>query len=71
MPIILPGQDIFTDKKPKYYKSEDFYIGAIVNLCNYRFEIIAADNYAIRYMELHCDKVYGDTYISLLFLLIN
>lgn len=57
MPIIVPGQDIFTSKKPEYYKSHDFYIGARLNMRDFHFEIISADVYALRYMELHCDKV--------------
>ncbi|XP_012535562.1 EF-hand domain-containing family member C2 [Monomorium pharaonis] len=56
MPIILPDQDIFTSKKPEYYKSHDFYIGARLNLRDFHFEITSADVYALRYMELHCDK---------------
>nr|XP_012216880.1 PREDICTED: EF-hand domain-containing family member C2-like [Linepithema humile] len=56
MPVMLPGQDIFTSKKPEYYKSQDFYVGARINLRNFHFEITSADNYSLRYMELHCDK---------------
>ncbi|XP_011689860.1 PREDICTED: EF-hand domain-containing family member C2-like isoform X2 [Wasmannia auropunctata] len=56
MPIMLPGQDIFTSKKPEYYKSHDFYIGARLSLYDFHFEITSADVYALRYMELHCDK---------------
>ncbi|XP_050466655.1 EF-hand domain-containing family member C2-like [Cataglyphis hispanica] len=56
MPIMLPDQDIFTSKKPEYYKPQDFYIGAHINLNNFHFEITSADIYALRYMELHCDK---------------
>jgi len=54
---MLPCQDIFTSKKPEYYKSHDFYIGARLNLYDFHFEITSADVYALRYMELHCDKV--------------
>ncbi|CAK9822215.1 EF-hand domain-containing family member C2 [Anthophora retusa] len=56
MPMMLPNQEIFVSKKPDYYKSEDFYIGARLNLNNFIFEITSADIYALRYMELHCDK---------------
>ncbi|KAL6255776.1 hypothetical protein P5V15_013019 [Pogonomyrmex californicus] len=56
MPIMLPCQNIFTSKKPEYYKSQDFYIGARLNLYDFHFEITSADVYALRYMELHCDK---------------
>jgi len=54
---MLPCQDIFTSKKPEYYKSHDFYIGARLNLYDFHFEITSADVYALHYMELHCDKV--------------
>ncbi|EFN89884.1 EF-hand domain-containing family member C2 [Harpegnathos saltator] len=56
MPVMLPGQDILTSKKPEYYKPQDFYVGACVNLSNFHFKITSADIYALRYMELHCDK---------------
>ncbi|EZA50209.1 EF-hand domain-containing family member C2 [Ooceraea biroi] len=56
MPVMLPGQDVFTSKKPGYYKPQDFYVGARVNLCDFHFEITSADVYSLRYMELHCQK---------------
>lgn len=55
--VMLPNQEIFTSKKPDYYKPADFYIGARVNLNEFIFEITSADVYALRYMEIHCDKV--------------
>ncbi|XP_054011468.1 EF-hand domain-containing family member C2-like isoform X1 [Hylaeus anthracinus] len=56
MPVMLPNQEIFVNRKPDYYKPKDFYIGARVNLNNFIFELISADVYALRYMELHRDK---------------
>ncbi|XP_078033235.1 EF-hand domain-containing family member C2 [Augochlora pura] len=56
MPVMLPNQEIFASRKPDYYKPEDFYIGARVNLNDFIFELTSADVYALRYMELHCDK---------------
>ncbi|XP_076379277.1 EF-hand domain-containing family member C2 [Megalopta genalis] len=56
MPVMLPNQEIFSSRKPDYYKPEDFYIGARVNLNDFIFELTSADVYALRYMELHCDK---------------
>ena len=53
---MLPNQEVFVSKKPDYYKPEDFYIGARPNLNGFIFEITSADVYALRYMELHCDK---------------
>jgi len=55
--MMLPNQDIFTSKKPDYYKPQDFYIGACLNLQDFKFEITTADIYGLRYMELHCEKV--------------
>ncbi|XP_046141225.1 EF-hand domain-containing family member C2-like [Osmia bicornis bicornis] len=54
--VMLPNQEIFTSEKPKYYKSEDFYVGARIMLNGFCFELTSADIYALRYMELHCDK---------------
>ncbi|KAG7202805.1 hypothetical protein KM043_009964 [Ampulex compressa] len=56
MLVMLPGQDIFTNKKPQYYKPQDFYVGAIVNLNDFHFQITSADVYALRYMELHSNE---------------
>ncbi|XP_076666414.1 EF-hand domain-containing family member C2 [Andrena cerasifolii] len=56
MQVMLPNQEILTSKKPDYYKPADFYIGARVNLNEFIFEITSADVYALRYMEIHCDK---------------
>ncbi|XP_076749581.1 EF-hand domain-containing family member C2 [Xylocopa sonorina] len=56
MPVMLPNQEIFVSKKPDYYQPKDFYIGARLNLNDFIFEITSADVYALRYMELHCDK---------------
>nr|XP_012139231.1 PREDICTED: EF-hand domain-containing family member C2-like isoform X3 [Megachile rotundata] len=56
MRVMLPNQEIFASEEPKYYKPEDFYIGARVNLNGFIFEMTTADIYALRYMELNCDK---------------
>ncbi|XP_076165336.1 EF-hand domain-containing family member C2 [Ptiloglossa arizonensis] len=54
--VMLPNQEVLGSKKPDYYKPKDFYIGAHVNLNEFIFKLISADVYALRYMELHCDK---------------
>ncbi|XP_046604333.1 EF-hand domain-containing family member C2-like [Neodiprion virginianus] len=56
MQVMMPGQDIYTNKKPKYYEPHHFYIGARVSLCDFHFQITSADIYALRYMELHCNQ---------------
>lgn len=57
MRIRLPGQDIFSSEKPQYYEPQDFYVGASVNLQEFRFEIETADEYTFNYMEQHCNEV--------------
>ncbi|XP_033227774.1 EF-hand domain-containing family member C2-like [Belonocnema kinseyi] len=52
MRVMLPGQDIYTNKPPKFYKPSDFFVGARVNLCGFHFQLNSADLYALRYMEL-------------------
>ena len=54
---MLPGQDIFTNKPPKYYEPSDFFVGAHLNLYGFNFQLTSADLYALRYMELHPDEV--------------
>ncbi|XP_043275434.1 EF-hand domain-containing family member C2-like [Venturia canescens] len=56
MKVMLPGQDIYSSEKPEYYEPPDFYIGGRVNLSGFQFQITAADDFALSYMEKHCDK---------------
>ncbi|KAI4488135.1 hypothetical protein M0804_004983 [Polistes exclamans] len=56
MPVMLPKQNIFSSTKPEYFKPENFYIGARLNINEFHFSIISADDYALRYMELNCEK---------------
>lgn len=57
MPVMLPKQEIFSSKKPEYYKPSDFYIGACLNINEFYFSIISADIYALRYMEINSKVV--------------
>lgn len=57
MPVMLPKQNIFSSKKPEYYKPKDFYIGACLNINEFYFSITSADIYALRYMELNSKMV--------------
>lgn len=54
---MLPRQDIYTNKPPKFYMPSDFFVGARVNLCGFHFQLNSADLYALRYMELHPQEV--------------
>lgn len=57
-PIKLPGQDVYTSEPPDYYKPQHMYIGATLNLNGFIFVLIDADEYALRYMELHSNEVF-------------
>lgn len=46
-----PNQEIFASQKPIAYKSQDFYLGAVVNLRNFIFKIVSADLFALQFME--------------------
>ncbi|KAF7391340.1 hypothetical protein HZH66_009820 [Vespula vulgaris] len=65
MPVMLPKQEIFSSKKPEYYKPSDFYIGACLNINEFYFSIISADIYALRYMEIN-SKVFPKANIKLI-----
>lgn len=57
MSIPLPGQEIFTSKPPVTYTSQDMYIGATLIINSFKFELVSADEYALRYMEIHDHQV--------------
>lgn len=54
-----PGENLFGSDPPAYYTKEDCYIGAMLELRDFKFLLTAADEYALRYMELHCSEVGG------------
>ncbi|PSN34041.1 EF-hand domain-containing family member C2 [Blattella germanica] len=54
--IPKPGQEIFTSNPPDHYTQEDFFIGNILTLCSFEFILVDADEYALRYMEVHSDE---------------
>lgn len=53
----LPGQEKFTSDRPVAYKSQDFYLGATVNLRGFCFKITSADLFALKFMEDHKELV--------------
>ena len=55
--IYFPNQQKFTSERPKAYKSQDLYLGALVNFRNFIFKIISADLFALQFMEAHKDVV--------------
>ena len=40
-----------------YYQAEDLYIGSQVEFNKYKFLLVDADEYALRYMEKHKQQV--------------
>ncbi|XP_043475063.1 EF-hand domain-containing family member C2 [Leptopilina heterotoma] len=56
MRALLPGQEVFSSKPPKYYKPNDFYIGACLTLSGFNFQLTSADSYSLSYMEQHPDE---------------
>ncbi|XP_065162838.1 EF-hand domain-containing family member C2-like isoform X2 [Atheta coriaria] len=53
-PVFLPGQDPYTSEKPLVYTPQHLFIGAQVVINSFYFVLIAADEYALRYMEINC-----------------
>ncbi|GLV41435.1 EF-hand domain containing 1.1 [Carabus blaptoides fortunei] len=51
--IKLPGQRLFTSEPPDYYEPYHMFIGATLNINGFIFVLTDADEYALRYMELH------------------
>ncbi|XP_974278.2 EF-hand domain-containing family member C2 [Tribolium castaneum] len=51
--VALPNQGVYTSKPPITYKSQDMYVGATLIINSFKFVLIDADEYALRYMEIH------------------
>ncbi|XP_045498047.1 EF-hand domain-containing family member C2-like [Colias croceus] len=54
--MYLPDVDFFVPKEPPAYTDKDMWVGNEVIINKHRFRLIAADEYALRYMELHADE---------------
>lgn len=52
----MPGQKMFTSKKPETYKPQHMFVGASIIINSFHFVLINADEYALRYMELHSEE---------------
>lgn len=55
--FVKPGENLFGSDPPAYYTKEDCYIGAVLELRDFKFLLTDADEYALRYMELNCSEV--------------
>lgn len=52
-----PGQNKFSAERPIAYRSQDFYLGATVELRNFTFKIISADEFTLKFLEDHKEIV--------------
>ncbi|KAK6633223.1 hypothetical protein RUM44_003824 [Polyplax serrata] len=51
--IFKPDQERFVSVKPETFQKSDLWVGNIVKFEGFSFKIINADEYCLRYMELH------------------
>ncbi|KPI95568.1 PREDICTED: EF-hand domain-containing family member C2-like [Papilio xuthus] len=54
--MYLPDVDFFVSKEPPAYTDKDMWIGNELVINKHRFRLTAADEYALRYMELHANE---------------
>ncbi|XP_046966018.1 EF-hand domain-containing family member C2-like [Vanessa cardui] len=54
--MYLPNVDFFVPEEPPAYTDKDMWIGNELVINNHCFRLIAADEYALRYMELHSNE---------------
>ncbi|KAG8329790.1 EF-hand domain-containing member C2 [Homalodisca vitripennis] len=54
--IMKPGENPMASQPPAYYTHQDLYIGNTVCLENFNLKLVSADEYALRYMELHANE---------------
>jgi len=57
-----PNQPRYPVEFSKYYTLCDMYIGAVLEVNKFLFELIDADDYAYMYLEKHADEVMTVTY---------
>ncbi|XP_060785820.1 EF-hand domain-containing family member C2 [Neoarius graeffei] len=51
-----PGQTLFKSEMSGYYKAQDLYVGARININNHLFQLMDADEYVFNYMEEHAEE---------------
>ncbi|XP_026734418.1 EF-hand domain-containing family member C2-like [Trichoplusia ni] len=54
--MYLPDVDFFVPKEPPTYTDQDMWVGNELVVNKHRFRLIAADEYALRYMELNAEQ---------------
>lgn len=55
--MYLPDVEFFVPNEPPSYRQQDMWIGNELVINQHRFRLIGADEYALRYMELHPEEV--------------
>lgn len=55
--MYLPNVEFFVSNEPPAYTDKDMWIGNELVINKHRFRLTAADEYALRYMELHPEEV--------------
>lgn len=55
--VYLPGVNFYVPKEPPSYTDKDMWVGNELVIHKHSFRLIAADEYALRYMELHSNEV--------------
>ncbi|XP_052753488.1 EF-hand domain-containing family member C2-like isoform X2 [Galleria mellonella] len=51
--MYLPGVEFFVPKEPPSYTDKDMWVGNELVINKHRFRLVAADEYALRYMEVN------------------
>ncbi|KPI95569.1 EF-hand domain-containing family member C2 [Papilio xuthus] len=54
--VYLPGVNFYVPKEPPSYTDKDMWVGNELVIHKHCFRLIAADEYALRYMELHANE---------------
>ncbi|KAG7308595.1 hypothetical protein JYU34_005814 [Plutella xylostella] len=54
--MYLPDVEFYVPEEPPSYTDRDMWVGNELVINKHRFRLIAADEYALRYLELHCEK---------------
>ncbi|XP_026327442.1 EF-hand domain-containing family member C2-like [Hyposmocoma kahamanoa] len=54
--MYLPDQDFYVPKEPPAYTDKDMWIGNELVINKHCFRLVGADEYALRYLELHANE---------------
>ncbi|XP_030030650.1 EF-hand domain-containing family member C2 isoform X2 [Manduca sexta] len=54
--MYLPDVNFFVPKEPPSYTDKDMWVGNELVINKHRFRLVAADEYALRYLELHSEQ---------------